>query len=38
MKRDLLETIISLPDGIMLNTGIPIVILVLKRNKNIRGS
>ncbi len=37
VNSDLLDTIITLPDGIMLNTGVPIVILVLKMNKKHPG-
>lgn len=33
VKEDLLDTIISLPGGLLLNTGIPLVIMVLSKDK-----
>lgn len=35
IERDLIETIISLPGGLMLNTGIPIIILIINKNKEL---
>ena len=37
IDNDLIETIISLPGGLILNTGIPITILVLNKAKKIPG-
>ncbi len=37
IEEDVIETIISLPGGLLLNTGIPIVILVLNKAKRIPG-
>ncbi|MCB9251724.1 MAG: N-6 DNA methylase [Flavobacteriales bacterium] len=37
VEEDLIDTIISLPGGLLLNTGIPLIILVLGRNKKLRG-
>jgi type I restriction enzyme M protein len=37
VKEDLVDTIISLPGGLLLNTGIPLIILVLSRNKKLPG-
>lgn len=37
VKEDLIDTIISLPGGLLLNTGIPLIILVLDRNKKLPG-
>jgi type I restriction enzyme M protein len=37
VEEDLIDTIISLPGGLLLNTGIPLVILVLGRNKRLPG-
>jgi type I restriction enzyme M protein len=37
VKEDLIDTIISLPGGLLLNTGIPLTILVLSKNKKLPG-
>lgn len=37
IEEDLIDTIISLPGGLLLNTGIPLVILVLARTKDLPG-
>ena len=37
IEKDLIDTIISLPGGLLLNTGIPLVILVIDMDKNIPG-
>ena len=37
VEEDLVETVISLPGGLLLNTGIPLVILVLNKGKKIAG-
>lgn len=37
VEGDLIDTIISLPGGLLLNTGIPLVILVLSKAKQIPG-
>lgn len=37
VEEDLIDTIISLPGGLLLNTGIPLIILVLDRNKKFPG-
>ncbi len=37
IEDDIIETIISLPGGLLLNTGIPLVILVLNKSKKIAG-
>lgn len=37
VDEDLIETIISLPGGLLLNTGIPLIIMVLNKNKKIPG-
>ncbi len=37
VEEDLIDTIISLPGGLLLNTGIPLIILVLSRNKKLPG-
>ncbi len=37
IEEDLIDTIISLPGGLLLNTGIPLVILLLCRNKKLPG-
>jgi type I restriction enzyme M protein len=37
VEEDLIDTIISLPSGLILNTGIPLIILVLDRNKKLPG-
>lgn len=37
VEEDLIESIISLPGGLLLNTGIPLMILVLERNKKFPG-
>lgn len=37
IEEDLIDTIISLPGGLLLNTGIPLIILVLDRNKKLPG-
>jgi len=37
VEKDLIDTIISLPGGLLLNTGIPLIILVLDRAKKLPG-
>ncbi len=37
IEEDLIDTIISLPGGLLLNTGIPLIILVLDRTKKLPG-
>lgn len=37
IEEDLIDTIISLPGGLLLNTGIPLIILVLARTKKFPG-
>lgn len=37
VEEDLIDTIISLPGGLLLNTGIPLIILVLGKNKKLPG-
>jgi type I restriction enzyme M protein len=37
VEADLIDTIISLPGGLLLNTGIPLMIMVLNKNKKIPG-
>jgi type I restriction enzyme M protein len=37
VDEDLIDTIISLPGGLLLNTGIPLIIMVLNKNKKIPG-
>ena len=37
VNEDLIDTIISLPGGLLLNTGIPLVIMVLNKKKKIPG-
>lgn len=37
VEEDLIDTIISLPGGLLLNTGIPLVILILSKNKKLAG-
>ncbi len=37
VEEDLIETIISLPSGLLLNTGIPLTILVLSHDKKLPG-
>ena len=37
IELDLIDTIISLPGGLLANTGIPLVILMLNKNKNESG-
>jgi len=37
VEEDLIDTIISLPSGLLLNTGIPLIILILDRNKKLPG-
>ena len=37
VENDLIDTIISLPGGLLLNTGMPLVIMILKKDKKIRG-
>lgn len=37
VDKDLIDTIISLPGGLLLNTGIPLIIMVLNKNKKIPG-
>ncbi len=37
VDEDLIDTIISLPGGLLLNTGIPLIIMVLNKKKRIPG-
>ena len=37
IENDLIDTIISFPGGVLLNTGIPFVVLVLNKSKNLPG-
>jgi type I restriction enzyme M protein len=37
IEEDLIDTIISLPGGLLLNTGIPLTILVINKSKNLKG-
>ena len=37
VDRDLIDTIVSLPGGLLLNTGIPLVIIVLSKAKKMPG-
>lgn len=37
VEEDLIDTIISLPGGLLLNTGIPLVIMVLSKDKKMPG-
>lgn len=37
VDRDLIDTIVSLPGGLLLNTGIPLVIIVLSKSKKMPG-
>ncbi|SJN52318.1 Type I restriction-modification system, DNA-methyltransferase subunit M [Sphingobacterium faecium PCAi_F2.5] len=37
IEEDLIDTIISLPGGLLLNTGIPLIIVVLSRTKSTPG-
>jgi len=37
VEQDLIDTIISLPGGLLLNTGIPLIILVLSKAKKMPG-
>lgn len=37
VDEDLIDTIISLPGGLLLNTGIPLIIMVLNKNKRLPG-
>jgi len=37
IEEDLIDSVISLPGGLLLNTGIPLVILVLNKNKKTPG-
>ena len=37
IEEDLIDTIISLPGGLLLNTGIPITILVINKSKELKG-
>lgn len=37
VDEDLIDTIISLPGGLLLNTGIPLIIMVLNKDKRIPG-
>ncbi len=37
IENDLIDTIISFPGGVLLNTGIPFVVLVLNKAKNLPG-
>jgi type I restriction enzyme M protein len=38
IEEDLIDTIISLPGGLLLNTGIPLIVLVINRDKKLRGT
>ena len=38
IESDLIETIISLPGGLLMSTGIPIVILVINKSKSVPGN
>jgi len=38
LEEDLIDTIISLPGGLLLNTGIPLVIIVINKNKKAPGT
>ncbi|WP_310559183.1 N-6 DNA methylase [Flavobacterium sp.] len=37
IEEDLIDTIISLPGGLLLNTGIPLTILVINNSKDLKG-
>lgn len=37
VEEDLIDTIISLPGGLLLNTGIPLVVLVIDKDKKLPG-
>lgn len=37
VDEDLIDTIISLPGGLLLNTGIPLIVMVLNKNKKTPG-
>lgn len=37
IEEDLIDTIISLPGGLLLNTGIPLVVFVINKNKKLPG-
>lgn len=37
VEEDIIDTIISLPGGLLLNTGIPLTILVIKKSKELKG-
>lgn len=37
IDEDLIDTIISLPGGLLQNTGVPLIILVLNKTKNLHG-
>lgn len=37
IEADLIDTIISLPGGLLLNTGIPLTILVINKSKDLKG-
>jgi len=37
VEKDLIDTIISLPGGLLLDTGIPLIILVISRTKKLPG-
>lgn len=37
IENDLIDTIISLPGGLLLNTGIPLTILVINKSKDLKG-
>lgn len=37
IEEDLIDTIISLPGGLLLNTGIPLIVLVINKEKKFRG-
>lgn len=37
IEEDLIDTIISLPGGLLLNTGIPLIVIVINRDKKLQG-
>lgn len=37
IEEDLIDTIISLPGGLLLNTGIPLIVLVINKDKKLPG-
>lgn len=37
IEEDLIDTIISLPAGLLLNTGIPLTILIINKSKDLKG-